>query len=141
MSRRRYEQVEHTSDICIHAFGKDVNEIFANAAYALFDLQYKMRAIQTYVAVPIDVTAPEPEIALVRLLSELLYWSEKEEMVFKEFEVRCEESEGEITVSCIARGEPLDASRHGKGVLVKAISYHMLEIDREKGMATIVFDK
>jgi SHS2 domain-containing protein len=141
MARRRYEQVEHTSDICIHAFGNDINEIFANAAYALFDQQYDLKEVKITGSRSLEISAPDPEIALVRFLSELLCISESESMVFKEFDVKCIESKDGVKVSCEARGDPLDGSRHGRGVLVKAIPYNMLDIDREKGMATIVFDK
>lgn len=140
MGRPRYEQVEHTADICIRAFGKSMDEIFANAAFALFDQQYDLKHVSAKVSKRIEVSAPDPEIALVRFLSELICVSETGSIVFKEFDVQCKESKTGVKVSCVAKGELLDGSRHGKGILVKAIPYNMLEVDREKGMATIVFD-
>jgi SHS2 domain-containing protein len=140
MGRPRYEQVEHTADTCIRAFGKDLNEIFANAAFALFDQQFDLKHVTAKVSKRIEVSAPDSEVALVRFLSELLYVSETGSMVFKEFDVRCKGSRTGVKVSCVAKGEPLGGSRHGRGILVKAIPYNMLKVDVERGMATIVFD-
>ncbi|UCG44398.1 MAG: archease, partial [candidate division WOR-3 bacterium] len=34
----RYRQLEHTSDIRVAILGKDLPELFANAAFCLFDI-------------------------------------------------------------------------------------------------------
>ena len=36
MTMRRYEEIEHTADLAIKAYGRDMKELFANAAYGMF---------------------------------------------------------------------------------------------------------
>ncbi len=35
---KRYEMIDHTADIGIRVFGKDIAEVFSNSAYAMFDI-------------------------------------------------------------------------------------------------------
>jgi len=140
MGRRRYAQVEHTADICVHVFGKDMGELFSNAAYAMFDMTYELGRVRESETRRIEVSAPDPEMAMVRLLSELIYLSESGSMVFKGFDVKCTRSKKGLKVVCKATGERFDASRHERRALIKAVSYYSLEIDEERGMANIVFD-
>ena len=41
---------------------------------------------------------------------------------------------------CRARGETLDRTRHRVRSEVKAVTYHMMEIDRDTPSVTVLFD-
>ncbi len=41
---------------------------------------------------------------------------------------------------CHGRGETLDLSRHRIRSEVKAVTYHMMEVDREIPSVTVIFD-
>lgn len=57
-------------------------------------------------------------------------------MILKEFEVSFEGDD----VVCRARGERLDRSRHRVRSEVKAVTYHMMEVDRGTPAVTVLFD-
>jgi SHS2 domain-containing protein len=35
---KTFEEIEHTADLAIRAYGQDMRELFANAAYGMFAL-------------------------------------------------------------------------------------------------------
>ena len=42
----RYEEVEHTADVRLKVYGADEKELFANAAFALFDMLVDLSGVQ-----------------------------------------------------------------------------------------------
>jgi SHS2 domain-containing protein len=79
--------------------------------------------------------AIDAETLLVDWLSELAYWAEQEQLVFREFIL---EEVSETHLSAVMRGgRPRELSKH-----IKAVTYHQLEIiESDQGLeVTIVFD-
>lgn len=127
---RRFEVIDHTADIGIAAYGSDLKEAFANAAYALFSLMIDLEDVSDAICCEVEVTAADREDLLVAWLSELIYLFEVESVLFKRFEIG-ELSEVRLRASCY--GERMDAERHKLKMVVKAVTYHMLKIEGEKG--------
>lgn len=132
--------MEHTADLCVRVRGEGVEDILVNAAYALFDLQYRLERVRTVEVRELRITAPDLEVALVRMLSDLICVSESESLVFRDFEVRCRADGGTVEVTCRAHGDRFDPGRHEPRLHVKAVSYHMLRFEPEEGYAIVVFD-
>ena len=62
-----------------------------------------------------------------------------ENLVFGTFEVTVDEKNS--TLSAIVSGEELDREKHTIGTEIKAVTYHMLEIQREKPcFVKVLFD-
>jgi SHS2 domain-containing protein len=130
-----FEEVEHTADIAIRVWGRDLAELFASAAYGMAYMlggtDSKGRSIEHLV----ELQAYDTETLLVSWLGELLYLSEREESILTDFEML------EITptrLRAIARGGPIGEHRQH----IKAVTFSDLEIIRtEAGYeTTIVFD-
>ncbi len=87
----------------------------------------------------IEVEGRDAETLLVRWLSELLYYLDAQEMLFRRFQV--EEMTG-TRLRARAFGERIDRDRHDLHFGVKAVTRHMLEIGREDGgyRAKVLFD-
>jgi len=132
---RLYEEVEHTADAAIRAFGRDLPELFANAAYGMFDLLADMEKLHPTVEREVFLEASDLETLLVDWLGELLYLREACGEAYKEFEI--------VTLS---PRELRAVAKGGKGFVprmdIKAVTYHDLKIEKtEEGyVATIVFD-
>ena len=43
---KKYETFDHTADVGIRVFGRTVEEVFVNAAYALFDQWTDLRKVR-----------------------------------------------------------------------------------------------
>ncbi len=132
----RYVLVDHTADMMVKAFGSTLEECFANAAYALFDQTVDLAGIGTSEHADIRVKGIDEEDRLYSFLSELLFIEDCDNLILKEFEVRFDGDE----VVCHARGETLDRSRHRIRSEIKAVTYHMMEIDHDTPSVTVLFD-
>ena len=132
---RRYEEVEHTADAAIRAFGRDLPELFANAAYGMFDLLAEMEKLHPTIEREVSLGASDLEALLVDWLGELLYLREAHGEAYKEFEI-----------NALSPTELRGVAKGGKGFVprmdIKAVTYHDLKIEKtEEGyVATIVFD-
>ncbi|HIE03389.1 MAG TPA: archease [Candidatus Latescibacteria bacterium] len=137
----RYELLEGiTADVGIRAFGRTLEELFANVGYALFDLLLEnLEDVRPEVEVEVEVEAEGWEDLLMCWLRELLYLYEVRREVLCEFKVK-EIDEGHISALC--KGEELDPERHIPGMEIKAVTYHNLSVLRmpEGWKAEVVFD-
>ncbi len=87
----------------------------------------------------IEVHGRDTETLLIRWLSELLYYLDAEEMLFRRFQV--DQLTG-TRLRARAFGERIDRDRHDLHFGVKAVTRHMLEIGREDSgyRAKVLFD-
>ena len=132
----RYILIDHTADMMVKAFGKTLEECFANAAYALFDQTVDLSGIGTSEETDVRVSGIDDEDRLYSFLSEMLFIEDADNLILREFEVSFEGDD----VVCHARGETLDRSRHRIRSEIKAVTYHMMEVDRETPSVTVLFD-
>ncbi|MGB5934166.1 MAG: bifunctional riboflavin kinase/FAD synthetase [Anaerolineae bacterium] len=132
---RRYEEVEHTADAAIRAFGRDLPELFANAAYGMFDLLADMGELGPTIEREVSLEASDLEALLVDWLGELLYLREAHDEVYKEFELS---TLSPTELRAVVKGGKRFVPRMG----IKAVTYHDLKIEKmEEGYAaSIVFD-
>ncbi len=136
MLMQRYVLIDHTADMMVKAFGENLEECFGNAAFALFDQTVDLSGIGTSEETDIRVSGIDDEDRLYSFLSEMLFIEDCDNLILKEFEV-CFEGDDVI---CHARGETLDRSRHRIKSEVKAVTYHMMDVDRDEPSVTVLFD-
>jgi SHS2 domain-containing protein len=132
----RYRLLEHTADAMVEAYGKTLDERFANAAYALFDQITDVTKIRPTGEIRLDLKADSREQLLVDFLQELLFLHDAENLVFGQFAV---ETDGKDLVAHI-KGEMFDEVRHPKRSVVKGVTYHKLEFDDNREAVTVLFD-
>jgi len=127
---KRFEIIDHTADAGIAAYGSDIKEAFANAAYGMFSLIAELDDVKEDVCREVTVEAIDREALLVNWLNELLYLSDVERVIFCRFDIKeLEQNRLEAT----AYGEKLDTSRHLLKTEVKAATYHALKIENDNG--------
>ncbi len=136
---KRYEQFPHTADIGIRVFGKDLKELFANAAYGMFDVIADLEGIRRSIEEVIEAEGETREELLVAWLDELLYRFYTKEIIYSRFEIE-ELSENRIRAKCF--GRPVSANRNRLKTEIKAVTYSDLKIRKtDKGyQAEIIFD-
>ncbi len=76
---------------------------------------------------------------MVDWLSELLYLHDVEYLLFKEFTVG---SLGEDGLEAVVKGEPFQEGVHVIKTEIKAVTYHQIKVEKEKGgwKAQVIFD-
>ena len=134
-----YETFNHTADIGIRAFGRTLEELFINAAKALFDILMDPDPIREILTREVEIQGSDLEDLLVRWLGELLYLCEGEGYLFREFSII------QLTPSSLkaaARGERFDPGRHKFKNEIKAVTYHQVEVSKKEGIwvGKVIFD-
>ena len=136
---KKYETFDHTADLGIRVFGRTVEEVFVNAAYALFDQWTDLRKVRKRISQEISVQGSDREDLLIRWLGELLFLGESRGFLFKEFTIRSLDS---TSLKAVARGENFDPSRHRFKTEIKAVTYHQAEVKEVDGKweGRVIFD-
>lgn len=132
---KRFEEIEHTADVAIRVWGRDLAELFANAAYGMAYQLTDPDGVSLTVESSIDLEAYDVEALLVAWLGELLYLGERDECVFVDFDM--------IEVTPIRLGAIVQGGAAGEHRShIKAVTFSELRIQRtEVGYeTTIVFD-
>ena len=136
-----YEIIDHTADIGIKVKGSSLEELFVLAAEATFDLLIaSRRAFIPSIEVPIIIEAPAIDQLLVRWLQELLFVFERRRLVLMKFWI---DKVSETRLEGAAKGLPFDPTRHTQKLDIKAVTYHMIKVERGDGglwHAQVIFD-
>jgi len=134
---KRFQLIEHTADTGLIAYGSNLAEAFANAAYGLFSIIAELNKVREVESRAVEVSAEDAEGLLFNWLNHLIYIFDVEHLLFKRFDIS-EFTENNLKATC--RGEKYDPSRHQLKLGVKSATYHMLEVDGEKNRVQLIFD-
>ena len=134
-----YELIDHTADIGIKVYGKDIAELFKNAAFAMFDIIADLSSLKNSVTVDIKKDAPNSEELLVAWLDELLYNFYTKGLIFSQFEI-VDLNDSHITAK--AFGRHIGENRSRLKTEIKAVTYHELKIENKNNIwqTQLIFD-
>lgn len=127
---RPFETFEHTADIGLIARGRTLRALYVNAAHGLVSLIVDPRGLREAIVERITVSASNRETLLVAWLNELLYLLDDRRFLPRRCRVT---SLTETTLEADLVGEAFDERRHTPRRLVKAATYHNLELTRISG--------
>jgi Uncharacterized conserved protein len=125
-----FKYLEHTADAEFIAYGQTPDEAFANAARAMFSLVVDLSNVRPVEAREISLTSGSLEDLLFDWLSELLFLTEVDRLVFSKFEVSITKN-GEYWLNAKAFGEVI-SPRHEVFLHIKAVTYHDLRVEKSK---------
>ena len=134
--------LSHTADLGVEIEAASLDALFADAVAAFSDAITEVDQVAERVARPLSAEAPELPDLLLAWLEELLYLFETEGLIFRRAEARVDHREGAWRAAGEAYGEPWDEARLPLKVLIKAITYHQLEVTRtaQGFRARVIFD-
>ena len=127
---KTYEIIEHTADVAIKAFGKNLAEAFENAAKAMFDIITDNSEIESVGQYDIELEAPDLEQLLVDWLSELLFLNTSKNIVFGFFKIELDDKKKHLSAHVF--GDTFSTTKYKIGAEIKAVTYHMLEVKNKK---------
>jgi SHS2 domain-containing protein len=132
-----FEILEHPADIGFRAFGSTLAELFENAALALLSIAGEIQDVAARDEHHLEAAGMEYESLLVAWLNEVLYWFDGKRIAFRRFRV-LEIAPERLTA--LGWGEPRDVARHRAKLIVKAVTWHQLRINRAgRGWAAEVY--
>jgi SHS2 domain-containing protein len=134
-----YTLLDHTADLAIRVRGKDLKNLFENAAMALMHIMVRGNRSGNTSSVNISLSGQDLADLMVRWLGEVLYLLEGESLVVSAITIR------DLTTARLeAVGEvvPFDPDIHEIQTEVKAVTYHQVEVvDKgDQWEARVTFD-
>jgi SHS2 domain-containing protein len=124
-----FEYLEHTADIKFRAFGKSPEEMFANAAAALFKAMVDPATVIVKETWNVELEAPQLEQLAYDWLSEIVFLFETESAVFATFRINLNQSKsGSWSLRGEIGGERIDLKRHAFENEVKAVTLHSFQV-------------
>jgi len=136
----KFEFLEHTADVYIRAYGKTMEEAYANSALAMFEVMTDSEKIEQTKQESLQVEAEDQYALLYNWLEALLVKFETEGMLYSKFEITdWKETEENFRFKSKIWGEKFDPQKHPQRVGVKAVTYHRMMIIREKDSVVLEF--
>ncbi|MBI4148160.1 archease [Candidatus Woesearchaeota archaeon] len=141
--RKKFVFVEGvaTADAVFDAFGKDVNELFSNAALALTAIMIDPVSLRAVKRKKIVLEEKDVPSLLFRFLEELIFLKDTVLFLPKTCKVNVvEKKKVKLVAECV--GATIDYKRHKLGVDAKAVTYHKFDVMQEKSgwKARVVID-
>ena len=132
---KSFEEIEHTADWAYRVRGKDLAELFIQAALGLYALVGMELAPEERITRALQLEGIDRESLLVAWLNELLYFHESEGLGFERLEIQHLD---ETSIQAIVTGAPTQQWLKD----IKAVTYHNLAIrETESGLeVTLVLD-
>lgn len=123
-----------TSDVLYEAYGKDLKELFANAAAALFSVICKIELVNTIEQRDIVIGANNLEELMISWLQQLIAIVDTEELFLSKFEIKVI---SETSLKATVYGEPISPGKGG--TVVKAVTYYKFKLEQtQKGYKVTV---
>ena len=135
MANEPYRELDHTADVALVAHGRDLPELFRNAADGMIAVAGFEAEASPLGSRWMCLSAPDRETLLVTWLEEILSQAEAEHTLLRDYTLRVRD-DTQLEV------EAATASIRHIAKEIKAVTFHGLEIRRVEGgfEATIVFD-
>jgi SHS2 domain-containing protein len=135
----RYRVFDHTADLGVEIYGKTVKDLFANAAFAVFDILTDLNRVRAIEEKKITVEGEGWEDLLINYLREVLYLFNGEGLLLKEFsiiDIDPHHLRGKVS------GEVFDPLKHRMNKEIKAVTYHQITVREtpDGWVGRVIFD-
>jgi SHS2 domain-containing protein len=123
-----------TADIAFEATGRDLPELFRDAADATVNVMIdNIDAIHPVETRQIELSNDKLDMLLFDFLQELIFLKDAERLLLRIREVQIVERDENYFAKATAEGEPLDAKRHHQRADVKAVTLHDFSVEQIDG--------
>ncbi len=135
-----YEFFDHTADIGVRIFGDTLEDLFTNAAHALYEALGQLQKSEVRDQKLIEIEATTLEDLLHDWLAELLYEVEVNHLLYDGIEIAALTPQ---RIAATLQGGEIDFERSSANEEIKAITYHELRVEQTADgtwRATVIFD-
>ncbi|MBC7129870.1 archease [Candidatus Bathyarchaeota archaeon] len=138
--KQRFEFLEHTADVYIVAYGKDLPEAFENAAAATFEVMTDIERVEPEIEDEVEVEAEDEYALLYSWIEALLVKAEINQMLYSKFRVlSIDKTAAGYKLKAKIWGEKFNPDKHIQKVGVKAVTYHRMEIIKKPNEIQVKF--
>ena len=143
-----YEFFDHTADIGARVYGRTLEELFTNAAHAMYEALGQLQKTESRSQKSIEMKAASLEDLLHDWLAELLYEVEANHALYDEIASLTVCGSGIPAATgfdLVARlqGSSIDFTRSQTSEEIKAVTYHQLRVEQlpdRTWRASVIFD-
>uniref|UniRef100_A0A6G1S579 Protein archease-like n=1 Tax=Aceria tosichella TaxID=561515 RepID=A0A6G1S579_9ACAR len=136
----KYEFLDHTADVQIHAWGDDLREAFENAAVAMTAYITDIKAIEISQKESFQVESDDLQGLLYRFLDGVLFLFNAEPyLLSKRVRILEFQSDTQFRILAECYGETFSLDKHTQGTEIKAITYSAMKIIEEKDRCEVYF--
>jgi SHS2 domain-containing protein len=128
------------ADLLVEGRGRTLEEAVANVALGMLNVITPLEGIVERESFTAEVEGTDLQSLLFNLLDELLFLNDSEGLTAKSLTVEIDEENLKAVAEC--RGERFTAATHNVGIAVKAVTYHMMSIEKSGDgfIVRMVFD-
>ena len=128
---KKFEFVDiTTADVAFIAYGKNLDELFANAGLAMFEVMINTKQVKQKIKKVFKIVGQDLESLMFNWLNALLVYVDGENLAFSDFEVYVDDKI--FTLDALCKGEKINSKKHEIRTAIKAATYHKLEIKKDK---------
>jgi len=120
----KYKFLDHTADVMFEAAGKNLNELFTNAALAVFNVQCNLKKVENKLKKEIKLKNENAEDLLFDFLGELIYLKDAKSLLFGEFKISIKNIKNKYLLEAAAYGEKINPEKHELKIDVKAVTLY-----------------
>ena len=133
MANKKYKFLEDVAlaDIAYEAYGKNLNELFENAAMAIFELSAKLNSVLPKKKLEIKLENKNMDNLLYDFLSEILFLKDSKYMVFGKSKVDVKEGKPNRLTATLY-GDTIDPKKQKLENDIKAVTMHLFELKKTK---------
>jgi SHS2 domain-containing protein len=126
--RFKYLEKIAIADIAFEAYGKNLNEVFENSAYAFFDITCNPNTIKNKIKKIINIKAENEKDLLYNFLSELVFLKDSKQLIFNKVNLKIEKNK----LKAILFGDKIDYENQELRNDIKAITLHLFNLEKTK---------
>lgn len=138
-NQKKYRLMARQSALAVKVIGNSQADLFANSAFALFDVMTDVEKIELKEHLPLVVEGADRDDLMVNWMRELLYLYQGSGYLLREFQVR---EVKDTLVKAEVCGEKIDPDRHEIKKEVAAVAYHQSRMEKtgNQWTAQLVFE-
>jgi len=123
-----------TADIAFEATGRDLPELFSDAADATMNVMIdNLDSVEPRETRQIQLSNDEIDMLLFDFLQELIYLKDAERLLLRVRKVQIDEKNKKYFLRAEVAGEHLDDARHQQRADVKAVTLHDFSVEKKNG--------
>lgn len=139
-SGKGFKILEHTADEYVMAYGANLVEAFESATLAMFEIMTDSKTIDPKDVEPIIVKAEDEAALLYSWLESFLIKIDVERRVYSRFKItKIKRTDEGLSLEAKIWGETFNPKKHPSRTEIKAVTYHRMEILREKNRVVVKF--
>jgi len=136
---KKYRLTTRQSELAVKVTGGSQADLFANSAFALFDVMLDLDKVEIKERLPLEVEGADRDDLMVNWMRELLYLYQGSGYLLKEFVIR---EVKDTSVKAEVCGEKVDPDRHEIKQEIAAVAYHQSRMTKtgNQWTAQLIFE-